>query len=62
MSSSEPGSDVSIPEEEARLLARVLASLRAAAPRARHERSAGRDGELLALRDEIGDHTQFKGE
>ena len=43
----------SIPEEEERLLVRVLDSLRAATPRVR--RGVGKDEDLLALRDEIGE-------
>ena len=55
MAGSDADSDASIPEEEERLLARVLDSLRAAAPRVRRGHSVGKDDELLALRDEIGE-------
>jgi DNA helicase-2/ATP-dependent DNA helicase PcrA len=52
MATDEP---VSIPEEEERLLQRVLASLRAAALRPGRRRNVAEDDELLALRDEIGE-------
>jgi DNA helicase-2/ATP-dependent DNA helicase PcrA len=55
MATSADESAAAIPEEEERLLARVLASLRAAAPQSRQRRGLGKDDELLALRDEIGE-------
>src|SRR5512136_2062486 len=47
--------DASIPEEEERLLDRVLETLRAAATRRARPRNVAKDDELLALRDEIGE-------
>lgn len=44
-----------IPEEEERLLARVAESLRAGAPKPARGHRAGKDDELIALRDEIGE-------
>jgi DNA helicase-2/ATP-dependent DNA helicase PcrA len=54
MTSREPD-DTTIPVEEERLLDRVTAALRAAAPRADPKRSHRFDDELLSLRDEIGE-------
>jgi len=47
--------DDAIPREEERLLGRVLAALRAAAPARPVRRGVAKDDELLALRDEIGE-------
>jgi DNA helicase II / ATP-dependent DNA helicase PcrA len=44
-----------IPDDEERLLERVKAALRAAAPRSPIQRRRGADDELIALRDEIGE-------
>jgi DNA helicase-2/ATP-dependent DNA helicase PcrA len=55
MAGADEPSDDAIPREEERLLARVLESLRAAAPRSAPRRSIVKDDELLALRDEIGE-------
>jgi DNA helicase II / ATP-dependent DNA helicase PcrA len=55
MAGVDPENEASIPEEEERLLERVVHSLRAAAPRAGQARGGARDDELLALRDEIGE-------
>jgi DNA helicase-2/ATP-dependent DNA helicase PcrA len=47
--------DATIPEQEERLLARVLASLRNRAPQHQHRRKVAKDADLIALRDEIGE-------
>ena len=55
MADADADDPASIPEEEERQLARVLGSLRAAAARGGRQREVGKDTELLALRDEIGE-------
>jgi DNA helicase-2/ATP-dependent DNA helicase PcrA len=57
MADAEDNHDDSIPKEEEQLLARVAASLRAAAPgqAMARGRQVAKDDELLALRDEIGE-------
>ncbi len=55
MSDTEAEDQDAIPVEEERLLARVLESLRAVAPRAARDGRGHVSEELLALRDEIGE-------
>ena len=55
MAGADQQPDDAIPREEARLLERVLESLRAAAPGRAQRRVIAKDEELLALRDEIGE-------
>jgi DNA helicase-2/ATP-dependent DNA helicase PcrA len=55
MADSDEEADDAIPVEEERLLARVVDSLRGAAPRAGQEARGQANDELIALRDEIGE-------
>jgi DNA helicase-2/ATP-dependent DNA helicase PcrA len=55
MAESEEADEDVIPCEEERLLARVVESLRAAAPNSARGGRGGANDELLALRDEIGE-------